>query len=201
MPERIQRRRTTGWRKPPGAVIVTRHPRTIGWGNPYAVGVPCHLTLPGGRVDPVLRTPTAAQAVASFEHYLRARPDLIDRARQELGGCDLCCWCRPGDPCHGDVLLEVANPTVLTAQRWFPLQPGDVLVFGPGESYLAVDDADHNAPGDVSLLCSSDVPADREPAFGWRTDTAALWADLGGTPVRVERGQSVFEPFAVLQPA
>ncbi len=26
-----------------------------------------------------------------------------------LKGKDLACWCKPGEPCHGDVLLEIAN--------------------------------------------------------------------------------------------
>lgn len=30
-------------------------------------------------------------------------------ARRELAGRDLACWCHPGDPCHADVLLELAN--------------------------------------------------------------------------------------------
>ena len=33
MPQRIQLRRTAGWRKPPGAVVVARPTR---WGNPFA---------------------------------------------------------------------------------------------------------------------------------------------------------------------
>lgn len=27
-----------------------------------------------------------------------------------LRGKNLACWCKPGDPCHADVLLELANP-------------------------------------------------------------------------------------------
>ncbi len=27
----------------------------------------------------------------------------------ELRGKDLVCWCREGSPCHGDVLLELAD--------------------------------------------------------------------------------------------
>ncbi|MDX0178660.1 DUF4326 domain-containing protein [Sinorhizobium meliloti] len=27
----------------------------------------------------------------------------------ELRGKNLACWCRPGAPCHADVLLQVAN--------------------------------------------------------------------------------------------
>lgn len=26
-----------------------------------------------------------------------------------LRGHDLCCWCKPGQPCHADVLLRLAN--------------------------------------------------------------------------------------------
>jgi hypothetical protein len=29
--------------------------------------------------------------------------------RSELAGFDLACWCKLGDPCHADVLLELAN--------------------------------------------------------------------------------------------
>lgn len=27
----------------------------------------------------------------------------------QLRGHDLACWCKPGAPCHADVLLELAN--------------------------------------------------------------------------------------------
>ncbi len=27
----------------------------------------------------------------------------------ELRGKNLACWCKPGEPCHADVLLELAN--------------------------------------------------------------------------------------------
>jgi hypothetical protein len=29
--------------------------------------------------------------------------------RAGLGGHNLACWCRPGTPCHADVLIELAN--------------------------------------------------------------------------------------------
>jgi len=32
-----------------------------------------------------------------------------DQVRAELAGKDLACWCSPGDVCHADVLLRVAN--------------------------------------------------------------------------------------------
>lgn len=34
----------------------------------------------------------------------------LDDIRRELAGRDLMCWCRTGQPCHADVLLEIANP-------------------------------------------------------------------------------------------
>ena len=29
---------------------------------------------------------------------------------RDLAGRDLACWCKPDQPCHADVLLELANP-------------------------------------------------------------------------------------------
>lgn len=89
MPRRIQRRRVKGWRKPPGAVVVTRPSR---WGNPYPVEQ-------YGR----------AEAVRLYREWLTAQPGLILLARRELAGRDLACWCKPDQPCHADVLLALAN--------------------------------------------------------------------------------------------
>lgn len=36
-------------------------------------------------------------------------PITVDDVRRELAGKDLACWCKSWDPCHADVLLEVAN--------------------------------------------------------------------------------------------
>ena len=47
--------------------------------------------------------------VAMYLNHLRTNPDLINSARLELRGKDLACWCPLGQPCHADVLLEVAN--------------------------------------------------------------------------------------------
>jgi hypothetical protein len=38
-------------------------------------------------------------------------PFTVEDARRELAGRDLACWCPPGEPCHADVLLQVANRT------------------------------------------------------------------------------------------
>ena len=89
MAERIQRRRTKGWRMPPDVVYVGRPTK---WGNPYARST---------------KVPKAA--VALYRNYLRSHPELVEAARLELRGKDLVCWCPPDQPCHTDVLLEVAN--------------------------------------------------------------------------------------------
>ena len=52
-------------------------------------------------------------AVELFRDYLRRHPDLVEAARRELAGRDLCCWCplpAPGEPdvCHAALLLTVA---------------------------------------------------------------------------------------------
>ena len=94
MPRRIQLKRTKGWRLPPGAVVVSRPSK---WGNPYAIG------------DPGI--PDAETAVMAYDIWLRIHPTMFDDARRELKGKDLACWCSVDvdQPCHADVLLEVAN--------------------------------------------------------------------------------------------
>lgn len=92
MAVRIQLRRTKGWRKPPGAVVVSRPSR---WGNPFKV-----------------TDERYADAVSAFEAWLHGTPSgrrLRRAAREELRGRDLACWCPPHEPCHADVLLAVAN--------------------------------------------------------------------------------------------
>ena len=54
----------------------------------------------------------ALAAVAMFREWLEATGagrELAAAARAELRGKNLACWCRPGDACHADVLLQVAN--------------------------------------------------------------------------------------------
>lgn len=103
MPERIQLSRTKGWRKPAGAVVVSRPSK---WGNPFAIGR--DLSFPFSEMfGPVVRD--RAHAVEIFREYARIRVGYADLARRELADCDLACWCPIGEPCHADVLLELAN--------------------------------------------------------------------------------------------
>jgi hypothetical protein len=90
---------------PDGAVCVTRPTE---WGNPFVVGDMICIPQDGGtswlevEVDPTL-------AVALFESWVAQNAEYVDRARAELGGRVLACWCPLDQPCHADVLLGVAN--------------------------------------------------------------------------------------------
>jgi Domain of unknown function (DUF4326) len=95
-PARIQLRRTKGWRKPPGAVVVSRPTR---WGNPFPV-------INGDR----------ATAVTEYRQWLTGHTPSSGRLRrptrddiESLRGHDLACWCPLDQPCHADVLVEMAN--------------------------------------------------------------------------------------------
>lgn len=127
-PRRIQRRRTKGWRAPADAVYVGRGTR---WGNPCTqVRMPAldgseweregrlgktsgqhhGFRHPDGTTTThLVQDATREQAVAMYRDWLDQRPSLAEAARTELRGRDLMCWCPPGEPCHGDVLLEIAN--------------------------------------------------------------------------------------------
>jgi hypothetical protein len=87
-PVRIQRQRTKGWKLPENTVNVARPGR---WGNPFKV----HASR------------TAEEAVRLFRCEMPE--ETREAARRELAGKNLACWCKPGEPCHGDVLLEIAN--------------------------------------------------------------------------------------------
>lgn len=107
MPERIQLSRKKGWRKPENTVVVARPTR---WGNPWRVWR-----------DPKLkRWILKADHNASSERYLTREMAIFAAVQSfaawawrldasELAGKNLACWCPIGEPCHADVLLEIAN--------------------------------------------------------------------------------------------
>jgi uncharacterized protein DUF4326 len=111
LPKRIQLRRTKGWRKPDGAVVVSRPSK---WGNPFSVeGI---AVIKGGGIV-LMRG--RADAAGLFGLWLTDRIALADPMEDRrqwmrdnahlLRGKDLACWCPLGEPCHADVLLEMAN--------------------------------------------------------------------------------------------
>ena len=125
-PTRIQLSRAKGWRLPPDTVHVARPSR---WGNPF-ISSEVH---PHGQAEIVLASGirmlvddwwSAETVVQLYSDWMRGRP-LLDPAsadgkllvrRQllapvpdalQLLGKHLACWCKPGTPCHADVLLRI----------------------------------------------------------------------------------------------
>lgn len=130
--KRIQMSRQHPWRKDnPDAVIVARPGK---WGNPFAAKIPASHR--GGPGEIGQATMTRQYLVDDFREWLltpvmdwpdrpafaggdTARTSLmgvpfegrptLDEIRDELAGHDLACWCPLDQPCHADVLLELAN--------------------------------------------------------------------------------------------
>lgn len=109
-PARIQLSRKKGWRMPPVTVKVDR---TTKWGNPYRIGKPMDMAV-ARRWDWKISRPdrvcdTADQAVKLFRITLEFDDASKWVLRQELRGKNLACWCSLDQPCHADVLLDLAN--------------------------------------------------------------------------------------------
>lgn len=92
-PHRVQLRRTKGWKMPPNTVKVSRPAK---WGNPHKVGW-CDLCQ---------AEHTCNEAITLFRYCAEL---LQPEIRADLRGKNLACFCALDEPCHGDVLLEIAN--------------------------------------------------------------------------------------------
>lgn len=98
-PPRVQLSRAKGWRMPPNTVKVDR---TTRWGNPAVIGKP----FEGDVVEDALHAVTIFRDGIKYECEPFPKVEAIQSA---LRGKSLACWCKLGDPCHADVLLEIAN--------------------------------------------------------------------------------------------
>jgi len=103
MPKRIQRKRTRGWRMPANTVYVGRPTK---WGNPYLVN-----EFKAAKMINWHYACCSDVAVIMFKKDLEygilgVTPEDVWR---DLRGKNLACWCPLGEPCHADVLLELAN--------------------------------------------------------------------------------------------
>lgn len=90
---RVTLSRRRGWKMPANTVKVCRPGF---FGNPFKIGDKVQGTIIDG-----------TQAVELYK--LAIGPAFSERARRELRGKNLACWCKPGAPCHADVLLKIAN--------------------------------------------------------------------------------------------
>lgn len=107
-PRRVQLSRKKGWRMPPNTLSVARPGK---WGNPYQIvegrgGLRRFGVRLGGRV---IATPLSFRralewAISAYRKEVVPGLDL-----EPLRGKNLACWCRLDQPCHADVLLELAN--------------------------------------------------------------------------------------------
>ena len=66
--------------------------RPSDWGNPFVIG------KDGDRAD----------VIRKYRNWIMRQPDLLARAKKELQGRRIACWCKP-EACHGDVLAEIAD--------------------------------------------------------------------------------------------
>lgn len=81
------------------------------WGNPFSI----EDTAERYGLDKVA---AQAKAVALCAEWLHGRldpalspgdPPSRETIRSALAGHNLACWCKPGTPCHADVLIDLAN--------------------------------------------------------------------------------------------
>ena len=69
------------------------------WGNPFS-------HMPGTLAK--FKVAHRAEAIDRFREWFTAQPDLVERAKRELRGKVLGCWCKPAS-CHGDVIAEIID--------------------------------------------------------------------------------------------
>lgn len=113
MPHRVQLSRRKGSRMPENTVSVARPGK---FGNPFTVRECIEAGYRGTEEQ------IAARCVAAFRVWLgphwrenwdsaesERRRAAILKALPELRGKNLACWCPLDQPCHADVLLELAN--------------------------------------------------------------------------------------------
>lgn len=97
-PLRIQRRRTKGFRLPPGACSVTRPGK---WENPFGTAEEFDAVFQAieqSRMEP-----------HEFKSDTWRKVALMLQSIRELRGFKLACFCGLDKPCHADTLAREAN--------------------------------------------------------------------------------------------
>lgn len=107
-PVRVQLSRAKGWRMPPNTVKVCRPGP---YGNPFKVAAYWDAGYSGSLEVATRHCVEAYRAMLlGREHWAHPIPMTYPLPDLEpLRGKNLACWCKPGTPCHADVLLELAN--------------------------------------------------------------------------------------------
>jgi hypothetical protein len=112
MPERIQRKRTKGWKIPPDTVSVTR-PGIFG--NPFPadiygqeIAVDLFRRWLSGNMS--MRELSECSTCHSFgDISMVTLRSILREQLPKLRGKNLACWCSKDVPCHADELLTLAN--------------------------------------------------------------------------------------------
>lgn len=110
-PQRIQRKRTKGWRMPPNTVYVGRGSK---WGNPFAINRTywnnaCLIAIGEKYYPDGLYIKNVGQSLLVYKKYLKwaLKNNILNL--EELKGKNLACGCPIDQPCHADILLEITN--------------------------------------------------------------------------------------------
>lgn len=74
---------------PAGSVYIGR---PSPWGNPFIIG----------------KDGTREEVIEKYREYLISNTELVERAKRELSGKNLVCFCAP-NACHGEILLRLVN--------------------------------------------------------------------------------------------
>lgn len=88
--------------------------RPTQWGNPFVMG----------------ESTSREDVISQYKYWLMHEANLVADAELQLKGKVLGCWCHP-QPCHGDVLAKIANPTVflpdnhISATAWLYVKDRD----------------------------------------------------------------------------
>ena len=115
-PQRMQVSRKAGFKLQEASMALNGLPAKLvtrpgPWGNPFSIDE----VAAKYKLD---RAAAQAKAVAMAEEWLRGTldkkqspgpPPSREVIRTELAGHNLACWCKPGSPCHANVLIELAN--------------------------------------------------------------------------------------------
>ncbi len=103
-PIRIQRKRTKGWHMPPNTIYV---------GRPSKFGNPFDVTPDRSRADVVIAFRIWLTQDGCHANMVERKLRLV-KSLSELRGKNLACFCPLDQPCHADVLLEIANEFEVT---------------------------------------------------------------------------------------
>jgi hypothetical protein len=116
VPQRLQLSRAAGFNLQAASRALNGLPakrvtRPGRWGNPFTI----EEVARDFRLDPAAAQARAVELCGLWlrgeiePHFSPGPPPGRSEIRAELAGHNLACWCRPGTPCHADVLIALAN--------------------------------------------------------------------------------------------